>query len=166
MPRKVTPTHVLLNQVTLAASASEIAFSNIPQNYSDLVVVIDGSSSSATNWRIRFNGDSGTNYSVIILAGTGSGTAGATYINEVFNSYVWQNYSATTSRMMARLQIMDYSALDKHKTMLARGDSGSGAIELFANRWGNTAAITSFNLFPQNTTWVTGTTFYIYGIVA
>jgi hypothetical protein len=166
MPRKVTPTYVLLNQVTLAATASEVAFSNLPQNYSDLVVVIDGSSSSITNWRIRFNGDSGANYSFIALSGTGSGTAGNTYINEVFATYVWQNYSATTSRMMARLQIMDYSALDKHKTMLARSDSGVGSTELFANRWGNTAAVTSFNLFPQNTTWVSGTSFYLYGIVA
>lgn len=161
-----TPTYTALSTITLTGSDSEILFGSIPGTYRDLVVVIQGASATATNWRVRFNGDAGTNYHVQIMAGTGSGTAANSYPNEVFGGFVWQGYSGVTSLSQATLNVMDYSATDKQKTFLAQTDTPSAATEYFVNRWANTAAITSMSFFPQNTTWNTGTTISLYGVAA
>ena len=62
-----TNTYVALDKVTLGTAASTITFSSIPQTYTDLVMVFDGTAASATYSGIRFNGDTGNNYSFVIF---------------------------------------------------------------------------------------------------
>jgi len=68
--------------------------------------------------------------------------------------------------------IMDYSATDKHKTVISRfnrvgGDAtsadGTGAV---AVRWADTSAITSIVIFPTANTLASGSTFSLYGIAS
>lgn len=157
MPRKVTPTYVLLNQVTLAAATGTITFSSIPQNYSDLVLVIAGT--GAAQYRLNPNGDSG-NASLVYADGYGSSTASGT------DSKISLWYSPNSDFIVSVTNIFDYSSIDKHKTILTRANAPSGAVSLYGSRWASTAAITSLVATSSTGTLSTGSTLSLYGIVA
>jgi hypothetical protein len=161
-----TMTYTPLATVTLGTTASSVTFSSIPATYRDLILVIAGTSTAATNWRVRFNSDSGSNYSFVAMYGTGSAATSNAFSGENKGTIVLGSYGGVTSLTQSILQIMDYSATDKHKTFLARTDSSTAATEALANRWANTAAITTVNVFPESTTWTVGSTFSLYGVIA
>jgi hypothetical protein len=111
MSRKTTPTHVLLNQITLAASSSSVTFSSITQIYGDLVIVITGSTTANADLGLRFNGDSGANYSFVYMGGNGSTTLSGTAASQpqiVLDAYFWRSTEIST----CIAHIMDYSAAD------------------------------------------------------
>jgi hypothetical protein len=64
------------------------------------------------------------------------------------------------------IQIMDYSATDKHKTILGRGNADGAYTIATANRWANTSAVTSVTLYAAGDAWASGTTVSIYGIAS
>jgi hypothetical protein len=171
MPRKVTPTYVLLNQITLAAASSSVTFSSIPQNYEDLVIVLNGSPADTAYPvnALRFNGDSGNNYSYVGMSGTGSGTGSGTNSSMGYAS-LGQAYGtgpSTSSRFATVAQIFDYSEIDKHKTMLSRNNVSDAGTEAQVVRWASTSAITSISVITSSGAgYATGTTFSLYGIVA
>jgi hypothetical protein len=63
---------------------------------------------------------------------------------------------------------MDYSATDKHKTVLSRNNVAGGGVDAFANRWANTAAITSVEVRVSTggQFFATPTTLSLYGVIA
>ena len=69
-------TTTLLQKVTVgAAGASSITFSNIPQTYTDLVILCSTrlASSGIEALDMRFNGNTGSNYNWRYIQGNGSG---------------------------------------------------------------------------------------------
>lgn len=160
-----TPTYTPLANITLGSSAASVTFSSISQAYRDLVLVsnILGATADA-NLFLRFNGDTGTNYSFVQMYGSGSstGTSAAT-LTQVVSGIT----ASTTQRATATHSLIDYSATDKHKSLLNRSDSaqyvGTFAI---ATRWANTAAITSIQAFTSSDAFAAGSTFALYGIAA
>jgi hypothetical protein len=158
-----TPTYTPLATVTLGSSVTAVTFSSIPATYRDLILITDGSVTvSAQNLRLRFNADSGNNYTGVIMFGTGTTTGSQTYsagpqvdVGGLFTSQT----SVITS-------IMDYSATDKHKTILSRYSNGSNEVGAFASRWASTSAITSIEAFIQGNAYVSGTTLSLYGVIA
>jgi hypothetical protein len=150
--------------VTLGTTASSVTFSSIPATYRDLILVSKPQQTlSNTETPVRFNGDSGTNYSQVVMFGNGSttgsfGFGGRTNINI--------GTSFTGSITQSFLQIMDYSATDKHKTTLLRVDNSADATAAGADRWANTAAITSINISVATGTFAAGSTFSLYGVIA
>lgn len=156
--------YVALANVTLGATAGSVTFSSISQAYRDLVLVINAPmSSSGVFGYLRFNGDSGNNYSAVRMFGSGSSTGsdtgliGASAIN-FSEFYVEQNINT--------VNIMDYSATDKHKTVLSRGNAPANYVFGIAGRWANTAAITSLTVSTSSSTWAAGGTFALYGIAS
>jgi hypothetical protein len=71
---------------------------------------------------------------------------------------------SATSGQTSIIQIMDYSATDKHKTVLIRNGLASTFVNASANRWANTAAITTVSF--QVGTYGAGSTFNLYGVIA
>lgn len=159
-----TPTYTPLANVTLGSSASSVTFSSISQAYRDLIIVFTGGDSSgAETGQIRINADTGGNYSGVRMKGDGSSTA----------SYSWSNVTGlyygiidgTTGNSI--IQIMDYSATDKHKTVLTRTNVVAQETSANAWRWANTAAITSISFSTYSTyNYLAGSTFALYGVVA
>lgn len=159
-----TNTYTALATVTLGGSDIDITFSSIPATYRDLVLVINGNTTANADYGLRFNGDTGTNYSFVYMGGNGSSAVSGANSGEaqvVLDAYFWR--SSERSTLVA--QIMDYSATDKHKTVLSRNNVAGGGVDAFANRWANTAAITSMRIFASQT-FTTGTTFSLYGIAS
>jgi hypothetical protein len=160
-----TPTYTSLATTTLGSSAASVTFGSIPGTYRDLIFVVAGSlvSASATDCILRINSDSGSNYSrQFFFAGNNNAvSAGA----ESRTSYAF--WFATDGQANAIGQIMDYSATDKHKTLLSRqnGTQFGVGVSMQAQRWANTAAITNL-AFSTSNNFATGTTFSLYGVIA
>ena len=70
---------------------------------------------------------------------------------------------------MSIAQIMDYSATDKHKTVLVRGNYDQPSVGRFveaqASRWANTAAINSIAVSSTSNLGV-GSRIDLYGVIA
>jgi len=68
-------TYVPIQAITLSASTSSVDFTNIPQTFTDLIIVASAryvSTNTGQGLGIRFNGDTTSNYSFTILEGNGS----------------------------------------------------------------------------------------------
>ena len=160
-----TPTYTALAEITLGSSATSVTFSSISQAYRDLVLVIRPFLTVPGNSpRVQFNSDTGANYNIVVLRGTGSSALSNAYSN--FN-YTWITFTGVdTTAGNAILNIMDYSATDKHKTILSRSNNPENGLDMMASRWASTAAITSVTIFGDGYSFSSGTTMAIYGIAA
>lgn len=150
---------------TLGSATATVTFSSIPSTYTDLVLVVAGSASTGQrNLLLQFNGDTGTNYSATILYGDGS-TAGS--VRQTNQTTANVGGLATTSSSQTVAHIMNYSNTTTYKTILGRGDSATDITAAKVSVWRNTAAINSIVLsLATSDTFVTGTTFSLYGIKA
>ena len=154
-----TPTYTAIASQTLTSSASSVTFSSIPSTYRDLVLVWANGGASTYAVGMVFNSDStATNYHWISMSGDGSSAASATSNTNFFSA----NYGSGVNT----IQVMDYSATDKHKSALTRINGDGGSVQARAGRWANTSAITSWQVFANATTFPSGATFSLYGIAA
>ena len=156
-----TPTYTLINQVTLATTSATVTFSSIPQSYVDLVLVVEGTLSVFDGVGVTFNGDASAAYpTVVMFAGTSPGSINYTG-NEAAAGVL------STSRGNIVCSVFDYSAIDKHKTVVGRSGVADTQVRTTASRWTNTASINrmSVNAAAGTRTFGVGTTFSLYGIV-
>jgi hypothetical protein len=157
-----TNTYTPLATVTLGGSDTDIVFSSIPGTYRDLILVVEGTSNVSSNAYLYFNGDTTSgNYANVFAAGTGSSAISS---SNGIGSYVGGIYGS--NRSVNIIQIMDYSATDKHKTRLSRMSVAGAEVSMIAGRWANTAAVTSMTFTLISNTMSTGTTLSLYGVIA
>jgi len=157
-----TPTYDLIASNVLGSSASSVTFSSIPATYRDLVLVMEVTCSNNGSALVRFNSDSGSNYSRVRMLGDGS----AAYSSSNSGDTSFDGINTSTSTIFAQLQVMDYSATDKHKSMLCRTGRASSEVIALAARWANTSAISSMSITQNGGNFNTGSSFYLYGIVS
>lgn len=158
---------VALATTTLASAAATLTFGSIPATYRDLQVVINLKGTGGNGLMVmRFNSDSGSNYSDVYAYGEGS-TAGSssestTYI-PISLSSVGTDFNGN-----AVASIMDYAQSDKHKTALIRYNNlNPSGVQMVAGRWASTSAITSITFrFTGTDNFAIGTTFSLYGVSA
>jgi hypothetical protein len=162
---------------TGTGSSGVITFSSIPATYKHLQIRGIAKDTYAGVFelptRVRFNSDTGNNYTMHNLNGNGTTVTAqgdATGTNAFFK-FRGSNLStdATYANMNAVsiLDIIDYADTSKYKT--ARGFSGSdrngaGSIFLISGLWLSTSAISTITLTADGTNWTTSTTFALYGI--
>jgi hypothetical protein len=162
-----TPTYKPLATITLASSASTITFSSIPATYRDLILVTSATISAAATSSggfIRFNGDTGSNYTRVMMFAESSISS-----NQATQTNLDMWAESQNSPAIVRFDILDYSATDKHKTALSRADRGGVRTVASANRWANTAAITSITITSPDSgskSYIAGSTFNLYGIAS
>lgn len=152
---------------TLTTSSSTITFSSIPDTYTDLIVVLQGTANS-NYWDlyVRFNSDSGSNYSVTRLWGNGS-TVGSNRLTN--DNLIQSTYYGTlgTSQSNQILNIMNYSNTTRYKNMLTRSNNAANGVDATAGLWRSTAAINSVTLMMfSGGSFQTGTVATVYGIKA
>ncbi len=171
MPTVYSPpvsTYVALATTTLASTTTELTFSNIPSSYRDLIIVANFRMSGvASATRAQFNGDTTSgNYPTVWMVGTGSTAVSSTDGGTSMRIF-GQNAGPKTVGQMGIVQIMDYSATDKHKTVLVRYSGADNDITAQAGRWASTNAITTIRLFDSGgQSYQIGDTFSLYGIEA
>lgn len=155
---------------TLGSSQASVTFSSIPttlqgQNLRDLVLVVSAAANVNSAIRMRFNGDTASNYTSTYIQGTSTtastGTRSFGFMDLSFSATVRTTFGFTNAA-----QLMDYSATDKHKTVLHRPNDPGAAIEAFVGRWANTSAITNIEVYNPSGTFSAGSTFSLYGVAA
>lgn len=155
-------TYTPLQTITLSSAASSITFSSIPATYRDLILVGDGQTTdgSESNFNVRFNSDSGSNYSFVRMFGGSSVSSSSGTVSEL--RFVLGTSSQAGNNIS---QIMDYSATDKHKTILSRANAMSQSyVGARATRWANTDAIHTITIEARAGSMAVGTTLSLYGI--
>jgi hypothetical protein len=159
-----TPTYSPLATVTLGASASSVTFSSIPATYRDLILVSQVQSVSGTDSvGIRLNGDATTDKSNVFMNGSGSSASSYTQ-NNAASINAGDVYSADRNTVSIS-QIFDYSATDKHKTVLTRFSRAANNVIAIASRQPTTSAITSV-VAQCGASFASGSTFSLYGVIA
>ena len=152
LPSTMTP-------IANITGSGAITFSSIPQNYTDLILIVkNATSSTGVNNTLRVNGDSGANYSTTQLYGAGNGAASIRISNST-NS--WAGIGAADS--ITTIYFMNYSNTTTYKTWMSRGSGPNNYVTADVSLWRNTAAITSIYI---DTGGSAGTTFTLYGIKA
>jgi len=161
-----TPTYNCIATTTVSGtSTNSVLFDSIPSTYTDLVLVVNSSKTtgSVVNIYLRFNGDSGTNYSATAVYGTGS-VAGS--FRET--TTIWGIAGNQTTGMSNTIcHIMNYANTTTYKTFLRRNnvpdDSTSAGVAL----WRNTAAINQVEvLLTVSNFFTAGSILSLYGIKA
>jgi hypothetical protein len=137
-----------------AGGAGSITFSSIPSTYSHLQIrgiSRTDNPGSVDNVVIRFNSDTGTNYSWHQLAGDGSAASSGGESTKNYILIGLHPTSSTTANTFGAtvVDVLDYANTNKNKT--ARGLSGfdvngSGTVLLRSGLWQDTGAITSVTI--------------------
>ena len=163
----------------LPTSTSTVTFSNIPQSYASLHIRILARCSSAgqtSNLGIRFNSDSGNNYTrhavnVFKFSGVSLSASNALSVNRVdlIQSYPGGTSLANTF-VGALCDIYDYSNSSKNKTFnsftgVSLDVNDFSQSRTMSSLWLNTSAITSLTVFDANgNNFSSGTSIALYGI--
>lgn len=140
-----TTTYDIIESVTLSSSATSVTFSGISGSYGDLILTVAGNASSDSGCTFRANGDSGLNYSWVIMDGNGSSASSSKRdTGNPDSEAIIGRLNSGGGNTIAHFQ--DYSATDKYTTVLGRGNDASSGVRASAAMWLNTAAITSLEI--------------------
>ena len=164
-----------ISTTTLSTAAASVTFSSIPADYTHLQIRVLSKSTTVsgvdTYGILRFNTDSGANYSYHALYGNGStaygdvGTANTTFAlfyDTVRSDTGYENKFGTTI-----IDVLDYGNTNKYKTVRALGGYDSndyGFIALTSSNWRNTAAISTATLTLGSGDFATYSSVSLYGI--
>jgi hypothetical protein len=153
-----------------SGGASSISFSSIPSTYQPLQLRgIIKNSSSSTFAAMRFNSDTGSNYSAHYMDGDGASvTAGAA--SNYDRSYF--GYSGTSSQTnifgVSVIDILDYKDTNKFKTVrILTGvdvNGSGGVVEFSSSLWRSTSAISDISIFFSSTNLAQYSQVALYGI--
>jgi len=148
---------------TLSTATTTVTFSSISGSYTDLVYVIYNKS-GATNLSLRFNSDTGSNYSSTQFYTDGSG--GVAALQQTSTTRALAGVGGADSLITGN--VMNYSNTTTNKTFITRGGGGGTYIDLTVSSYRSTSAITSisFQQDAASTDFQTGSTFTLYGIKA
>lgn len=155
-----TPAYVALSTTTLSSATANITFSNIPNTYRDLVIVVRGSITDDDRFgAIQLNNTS-SDYTTIW--GASNSTTGT-------RAGAGTDWTYGFGQLVGEIHILDY-AQNKHKTILSR--AGIQALTYMnVARWANTQAVTSVRVWTSTTSFspassfTSGTTISLYGVV-
>lgn len=156
-------TYEAIATTTLSSATSTVTFASIPQTYTDLRVVFTGTANATSAFGLRYNSDTGTNYSYTLLYGNGSSAASGrgSSTSDPANGNIWTTQSNVTA------DIMNYSNSTTYKTAISRADNADNRTAAWVSLWRSTAAITNLQITTTNAnTYSIGTTITLYGIKA
>ena len=152
---------------TLGSASANISFSGISSAYTDIKLVCTYLTTASGNVRLRFNSDTGTNYSGTQLAGLGSSVVSDRVISGTFAYTVGNATSSSTIPFLLEADIFAYAG-STFKTCLVSTSAdlnGSGSVERWVDLWRSTSAISTILIYPSSGNFNVGTTATLYGIL-
>ena len=166
-------TYTLISSNVLASSAASVTFSAIPSTYTDLVLRASTRLTDAFDFwdiRLKFNADVASNYSITALRGSGTTATSARQTSATyFYGYDGTQGTATTSNTFTSTEIYlpNYLAsTNKPASYISAIETNATASQMAAGAhlWRNTAAITAIEISTGGYNFVSGSSFYLYGI--
>jgi len=168
-------TYELIDSVVLGSDTATVTFSSIPGTFDDLYfqLSIRGSNTSynsgqTVNVEFRPNGSTSNRSSRVLYAG-GTNIGSLTYATGIYldmtpNSSSWTantftsgdlyipNYAGATNKSMSGITVSE------------NNNASSGKTWAISGLWNDTSAITSFTFVSSVNSFLTGSSFYRYGI--
>jgi hypothetical protein len=159
----------LIETKTLGTAAASIEFTSIPQDFTDLVLLVSARSSRSAivdNMNIQFNNVT-TAYTARRLYGTGASAVSGTETSIFFdapaatstastfgNALIYiPNYTGSTNKSVSLDHVTEQNATTSYQTIMA-------------GLWSNTAAITSIKLLSlTSSNYVADTVASLYGVL-
>jgi hypothetical protein len=168
-------TYEAIATVTVGSGgAANMTFSSIPGTYTDLLVKVSART-DRSDWNdnsiVRFNADTGNNYSNRRL--NGSGTTVESSSNTSQDGFYYLNFNGATSTSNTfsnnEMYIPNYTSSNQKSFSAERVVENNSAtdniIAIIAGIWTGTAAITSISIAPfYGTNFVQYSTATLYGI--
>ena len=161
-------TYTPIATTTLGSATGTVTFSSIPNTYTDLVLVatrrFDNVTTGSQNTHIRFNGDTGSNYSnTYLAAGVSSGRLNS--MNELYTSGPGNEASERYS--VDVWNFFNYSNTTTYKTSFFSFMFAGEMNQLWTGLWRNTAAINTITITGSGSaTFAANSMFTLYGIQA
>jgi len=160
---------------TLGTAAASITLSSIPATYTDLRLLFVGYSTfTSLNTgaiRLRFNSDTGANYSDTYLYGNGASATSSldTSATSIYAGAIPDNVAGTSIVGIMTADVFSYAG-STYKTVLTTSSSDLNTgntlstLTRAVGLWRNTAAITSITILAGDPNFNIGTTATLYGI--
>lgn len=165
-------TYTLIASNTLSSSAASVTFSAIPNTFTDLVLKLSvrTADTGPENVQIYFNTDTATNYSTTYLQGSGSAASSSRYTSQTViqnpNTIPGTTYTTNTFGNI-EIYIPSYTA-SQNKPVSLYGASENNATAAYINAgaglWRGTSAITQIVIDQSGGNFVSGSSFFLYGI--
>ena len=164
-PQGEFSTYTPIYSTTISSAVSSVTLSNIPTTYTDLTISLEVQlASSGEDLYVRFNGDSGSNYSSTWLRGI-SNVASSLRQSSTGCRLSDGGSSTTGYTTQQTIHIQNYSNATTYKTILSRSNNASRGLDAFVNLWRSTSPITSLNFYTSAGNISSGT-ITVYGIKA
>ena len=164
--------YVLLNKQTLTASAASVVFSAIPQSgYTDLKIVMSARSTTGGGWNdihITFNG-SGT-YKDIFTYGNSNSGASSSDTTQIISRGSAGNSSTASIFGSSEIYIPNYRSSNQKVVSITEvtennsSATNSAIIHMAGGLFTGTQAITTVTLTNGSGSFVTNSSFAIYGL--
>jgi hypothetical protein len=117
---------------------------------------------------MQFNSDTGSNYAVHQLLGTGAAASASGSASQTSINLVYDNKANVSFPAVAIVDVLDYANSNKYKTVRSLAGSeqntNDGLIMFRSGLWMNTAAITSISIFLDSGSYNQYSSFALYGI--
>jgi hypothetical protein len=162
-----TSSYESIATATGTGSSGTITFSSITSTYASLQIRIFAKDGSNNQNGIRFNTDSGSNYSTHWLLADGSTASAAALTSTNRVSYIGQAVSTANVGGVSIVDVLDYASSTKNKTVRSFTGwdiNGSGEVRLTSGVWMNTTAVNSLSIINLGDNFATTTTVALYGI--
>lgn len=163
-------TYDSIARTTLGTQTSTITFSSISNAFTDLRLIFNGTVTGAGTIYLRFNGDSGSNYSYTSIGSNGSSVTSSNSVNEIGIDFGnWFNGNAASSPIFTQIDIFNYTSAQNKSCFVYmcndRNNANAGLPSPSAGLWRNTNAINSVSVVNQSQLFSSGTTVSLYGIL-
>ena len=162
-------TYEPIASTTLSTSGTAVTFDNIPQTFTDLVLISQALTIGNTFASdIYFNNDTATNYSYQRIYGSGSGLYADNGKTTSQSLGGWGTGTNTGVPITFETHIFSYRNTNIFKTFITNpteppNASGSNYVGFICSMWRSTSAITSVT-FKASNTFGSGSKFTLYGI--
>ena len=167
-------TYELIASQTLGSTASSVTFSSIPSTYDDLHLVVSARTNSTSGdgflpLYVRFNSDSGSNYSYRTIQATGSTAASGNGSGEtnLFLSYVPGAVGTSNTFGSHSAYIPNYAGSSAKSVSIDATTENNATLNYLAAiaaLWSGTSAISSIEIRVPFDPFIANSSFHLYGI--
>lgn len=164
-------TYTLISSNVLSSSAASVTFSAIPATFTDLVLRNSTRSSGSGAVFLQINGDTSSLYSTTRLRGTGATVSSGRETNDTSLYFGLDVYSTSTANTFTsqEIYIPNYTVAQNRaiSNFLVQENNAASTdtnIDITAGLYRSTTAITSLTIFKTSNNFVSGSSFYLYGI--
>jgi len=167
----VTNSYESIATVTVSTAVSSISFTSIPSTYKHLQIRelsqinVTGASKDVY---MRFNSDTGANYSMHVLLGNGTSASTAASTSATYIELATTGTTAGASVFSGGvIDILDYANTNKYKTtrsITSWDGNGTGVVFFYSGNWRSTSAISTITLTASTGSFTANSSFALYGI--